>query len=135
MNRNELRIKAMHILYQVGLYNKNNIDYILNDIIENIEPEANEFVISLVQGTLSHQKELDDLANKYLDSWPMTRLSLPDQAIIRIAIYEMLYTDTPNKVCIDEAIEISKKYSDDQVTKMINGVLDKIYHNEAKDEQ
>ena len=48
-------------------------------------------------------------------------------------IYEILYTDTPNKVCIDEAIELAKKYSDKEVIKMINGILDKIYHNEAED--
>ena len=55
-----------------------------------------------------------------------------DQAIIRIAVYELVYTDTPNLVCINESIEIAKKYSDDKVVKMINGVLDKIYHEEEE---
>jgi N utilization substance protein B len=50
-----------------------------------------------------------------------------------MAIYEILYTNTPNRVCINEAIELAKKYSDESVAKMINGVLDKVYHNEAKD--
>ena len=51
-----------------------------------------------------------------------------DQAIFEIAIYELIYTDTPKKVVIDEAINLSKKYSEESVVKMLNGVLDKIYH-------
>ena len=56
-----------------------------------------------------------------------------DQAIFEIAIYELIYTDTPKKVVIDEAIKLSKKYSEESVVKMLNGVLDKIYHEEDKD--
>ena len=66
--------------------------------------------------------------SKYLETWTIDRLGLTDQAIIRISVYELLYTNTPNLVCINEAIELSKKYSDEKVSKMINGVLDKIYH-------
>ena len=62
----------------------------------------------------------------------MSRLNKVDQAILSIGIYELLYTDTPSVVSINEAIELSKKYSDEAVTKMINGVLDKIYHEEEK---
>ena len=62
----------------------------------------------------------------------MNRLNKVDQAILSLGIYELLYTDTPSVVAINEAIELSKKYSDESVTKMINGVLDKIYHDEDK---
>ena len=62
----------------------------------------------------------------------MNRLNKVDQAILSIGIYELMYTDTPSVVSINEAIELSKKYSEDAVTKMINGVLDKIYHEEVK---
>ena len=81
------------------------------------------------------QKENDSIeekANKYLKDWTMKRLNKVDQAIISLGIYELLYTDTPSVVSINEAIELSKKYSDEAVTKMINGVLDKIYHDEEK---
>ena len=77
---------------------------------------------------ISQPKTLDKNISKYLENWTIDRLGLTDQAIIRISVYELLYTDTPNLVCINEAIELSKKYSDDKVSKMINGVLDKIYH-------
>ena len=62
----------------------------------------------------------------------MDRLNKVDQAILSLGIYELVYTDTPSVVAINEAIELSKKYSDEAVTKMINGVLDKIYHEEEK---
>ena len=72
---------------------------------------------------------VDNIANKYLKDWDIKRLSLPDQAILRMGIYELLYTDTPDIVAINEAVELSKKYSDDKVKNMINGVLDKVYHS------
>ena len=62
----------------------------------------------------------------------MNRLNKVDQAILELGIYELMYTDTPSVVSINEAIELSKKYSDEKVTKMINGVLDKVYHEEEK---
>ena len=129
MNRNALRIEAMIILYQIYLYNKNDIFYDLDKILKDKE----EFVVTIVKGVLDNNKLIDDMANKYLDNWVIDRLGLTDKAIIEIAIYEMLYTDTPNKVCINEAIEIAKKYSDESVVKMINGILDKVLHNEVND--
>lgn len=130
LTRHELRYKVMTILYQVNLYDNNNIEYNIDDIINNQLEEKSNFVNNLVKGILEKQEELDNLANKYLENWEMKRLGFTDQAIVRIAIYELLYTDTPNVTCIDEAIELAKEYSDDKVCKMINGILDKIYHNE-----
>ncbi len=133
LSRNDARIKAMMILYQIFLYDKNHIDYELDDIIkENLE-ELDHFVLSLVHGVLDHREQLDDMANRYLGSWPIRRLGFTDQSILRVAIYELLYTDTDGKIVINEAIDIGKKYSDEKVVKMINGVLDKVYHE--KDEK
>ena len=100
-------------------------------IKEQIEIE-NEFVNETCKGILEHKDEIYKLANKYLVDWTMDRLNKVDQAIICLGIYELMYTDTPSVVCINEAIELSKKYSDEAITKMINGVLDKIYHEEEK---
>ena len=88
----------------------------------------NDFALSIIDGVVEHEEELIDIANKYLNNWNISRLGLTDAAIIKIAIYELLYTDTPKKVCIDEAIELAKDYSDEKVVGMINGVLDKVYH-------
>jgi N utilization substance protein B len=132
LSRNDARIKAMTILYQISLYDKNKISYELDDIIKENLDEIDNFVLELVHGVIDNKNNIDDIANKYLGSWPIKRLGLTDQAIIRIGIYELINTDTDGKVIIDEAIEISKKYSDDKVVKMINGVLDKVYNNEIE---
>lgn len=132
MTRHEQRYKAMTILYQAFLYDNNNISYNTQDIIDEQMEEKSKFVSSLVMGVLKEKDKLDELANKYLQNWDISRLGFTDQAILRIGIYEILNTDTPDVTCIDEAIELSKEYSDEKVCKMINGVLDKIYHKEVK---
>ncbi len=129
MTRHEQRYKAMTILYQAFLYDNNNISYDIKDIINEQLEENNKFINTLVTGVIKEREHIDELANKYLENWDISRLGFTDQAILRIGIYEILNTDTPDITCIDEAIELSKKYSDEKVCKMINGVLDKVYHN------
>ncbi len=129
MTRHEQRYKAMTILYQAFLYENNDISYDIKDIIDEQMEEKSKFVNTLVKGVLDGRKKIDELANKYLENWDISRLGFTDQAILRIGIYEIMETDTPGVTCIDEAVELSKEYSDDKVCKMINGVLDKVYHN------
>jgi len=129
--RKEARNKAMTILYQINLYKKNNISYSKDEIINEINEEKDEFVNILVNGVIENEQKLKDTAEKYLNNWRLERLGLTDQAIIEIAIYELLYTDTPEKVVIDEAIELAHDFSDEKVVGMINGVLDKVYHNKG----
>ena len=132
MTRHEQRYKAMTILYQAFLYKNNNINYNIKDIIHEQLDEDNKFIEMLVNGVMENIEVLDDIANKYLENWDINRLGYTDQAILRMGIYEIIKTDTPDITCIDEAIELSKEYSDDKVCKMINGVLDKVYHSKAK---
>lgn len=129
--RSELRKKIMTILYQIAVFDKNKIGYNVDELIkENLEIE-NEFVKEIVYGTVTYKNELDDLANKYMKNWTIDRLGFTDIAILRMAIYELIYSNTPDIVVINEAVELAKSYSDDKVVKLINGVLDKIYHEEV----
>ena len=128
MNRTEARNIVMTILYQIFMYQANNIDYNKDEIIKENLPVDNDFVKLIVNGVLDKKNELFDIANKYLKDWKISRLGFTDQAILSMGIYELLYTDTPDIVAINEAVELSKKYSDDKVKNMINGVLDKVYH-------
>ena len=129
LNRSELRKKIMTILYQISVYSSNNMKYDVNDVIKDVMEVDNEFVKEVVYGVITYEKEINSLPNTYLDDWTIDRLGHTDKAILQMAIYELMYTDTPDIVCINEAIELAKIYSDDSVRKMINGVLDKIYHN------
>lgn len=135
MTRHEQRYKAMTILYQAFLYDSNNISYNINDIIDTQMEEKNKFIEMLVNGVIKTRDKLDELANKYLDNWDISRLGFTDQAILRMGIYEIINTDTPDITCIDEAVELSKEYSDEKVCKMINGVLDKVYHSKVENDR
>ena len=131
-NRSELREVIMKVIYQVNLLEDTNLEYDLVDLIKEQLEIKNDFVNSSVDGIIEHKKEIYELANKYLNKWTIERLNKVDQAILALGIYELMYTETPSIVAINEAIELSKVYSDESVTKMINGVLDKIYHEEEK---
>lgn len=128
--RSELREKIMTILYQISLYQNNKIEYNIDDVIaENLEID-NEFVKEMVYGIITHKDDLDEIANKNLANWTISRLDSMGKEILRMGIYEMKYTETPDLVVINEAIELAKKYSDDAVRKMINAVLDKLINEE-----
>ncbi len=131
--RSGAREMAMRILYQVSVFEKAKASYDLDEMFMDIEGRNKEFIENIVNEVILKREELDKKANKYLINWEINRLNMVDQAIFEIAIYELIYTDTPKKVVIDEAINLSKKYSEESVVKMLNGVLDKIYHEEDKD--
>ena len=125
-NRSELREKIMTIIYQITLYKNNKMNYNVDDVIkENIELD-NEFVKDMVYGIVTEFDSLTEIANTYLKNWTIDRLDLTGASILRMAIYEIKYMDTPKVVVINEAIELAKKYSDDNVRKMINACLDRI---------
>lgn len=133
-NRSELREIIMKVLYQVSIYEETSIEYNVSDLVHELLEVKNDFVNESIDGILANKKKIDDLANKYLKDWTIDRLNKVDKAILELGIYELLYTETPSVVSINEAIELSKKYSEEAVTKMINGVLDKVYHEEIKSE-
>lgn len=130
MNRNEARSVIMTILYQVFMYQNSKIEYNLDEVIKDNLEIDNDFVKETVTGVLDNKENIVNIANKYLKDWTFGRLGLTDRAILSMGIYELLYTNTPEVVAINEAVELSKKYSDDKVKNMINGVLDKVYHEE-----
>lgn len=130
-NRSELREIIMKVMYQVYILESTNTKYDVKDLIKEQLEVENDFVNDMVNGIIKNQREISDLANKYLVDWNIERLSKVDKAILSLGIYELKYTETPSVVAINEAVELSKKYSDEKVTKMINAALDKIYHNEV----
>lgn len=132
MNRSELRKKIMTILYQIFLYESNNIEYDVKDVIKESVEIENDFINEIVNGVLEYRNDIDKIANKNLKDWTIDRLGKTDQAILRMGIYELVYTDVPEIVAINEAVELAKEYSDEKVKNMINAVLDSIYHEDNK---
>ena len=127
-NRSELREIAMKVLYQIDILDEVKEPYDIDTLIKEQLEIENEFVNELVSGVIKEKKNIKKLANSHLNGWTIDRLSKVDKAILSIGIYELMYTDTPSIVSINEAVELSKQYSDEKVTKMINACLDKIYH-------
>ena len=132
-NRSELREIAIKVLYQVYIFKDAKVEYDIDSLVKEQLEVENDFVNELVNGVLTKEKDINKLANKYLNNWSIDRLSKVDKAILSVGIYELVYTDTPHIVSINEAVELSKSYSDEKVTKMINACLDKIYHEEGLD--
>lgn len=136
-SRSELRDVIVTVTYQSYIMEVANLKFSIDKLIEE-QPDIyknEEFVIETCKGIYKNQKKISEMANKYLNNWTIGRLSKVDKAILSLGIYELLYTKTPSIVAINEAIELSKKYSDEDVTKMINACLDKIYHEELKEEK
>lgn len=126
LTRSELREKIMIILYQYDLMKSNKLECDIETVIkDNVEVE-NDFIKDIVYGVITYREELDNLANSKMLDWDITRIDKTGAAILRIALYELKYTDTPEIVVINEAIELAKKYSDESVRKIINAVLDKV---------
>ena len=123
--RSELREKIMIILYQIDIFEERNVPFNAEEVIhENLKVE-NEFVKDLVYGVITYTSELDQIANSKIKDWTIDRIDKTGAAILRMGLYELKYMDTPEVVVINEAIELSKKYCDDSVRKIINAVLDK----------
>ncbi len=131
--RSELRENIMTILYQINVYRSENMEYELESVLEENKANEDKFILEIVNGVLSHESELDELINKYMKDWTISRLGNIDKAIFRMSTYELLYTNTPHVVSINEGIELSKKYSDEKVTKMLNAVLDNIRDGELNE--
>lgn len=126
LTRSELRKKIMVILYQYDILSGINKDTDIEEIIkENMDAE-NEFVKDIVYGVITYKDAINDMANKHMIDWDINRIDKTGATILRMGIFELLYTDTPDVVVINEAVELAKTYSDDKVKNIINAVLDKI---------
>ncbi len=126
LTRSELREKIMIILYQYDLMKSNKLDCNIDNIMKDNMEVENDFVKDIVYGVITYKDELDNIANSKMIDWEINRIDKTGAAILRLALYELKYTDTPSVVVINEAIELAKKYSDEQIKKMINAVLDKV---------
>ena len=126
-NRSALRDIIVKVLYQTYIYDESNTDYSIEQLTNEFI-SSNKFVYDTVVNIKKLEKEINEIANKYLNNWTIDRLSKVDKAILSLAIYEMKWTETPKIVCIYEAVELAKIYSDDSVVKMINACLDRYYH-------
>ncbi len=90
-------------------------------------PERDAFVDNLVRGTVEHVAQVDEQIAKHAEHWRMERMPLVDRNILRLAVYEMQHVGTPAAVAIDEALELARRFSNEESVQFINGVLDAVH--------
>ena len=127
MSRKESRKQAFQTLFQLEM---KNTDLTINEAINFIKddyPDLDfEFIHCLVTGVKDHEQVLDQTIEPKLKDWSIQRLLKTDRIILRMATFELLHSDTPPKVIINEAVELTKQFSDEGHYKFINGVLSNI---------
>jgi len=87
------------------------------------------FANKLFEGAAKEIPALDDLIAKYAENWRLERLAAIDRAILRLAIHELRAADTPAKVVLNEAVDLAKKYSSEEASSFVNGILDAVYNS------
>jgi N utilization substance protein B len=95
-------------------------------------PELVAFAEGLVAGVRSHQAKLDGLIASAAAHWSLHRMAVTDRNVLRLGAYELLYTDTPPPVAIDEAVELAKRYGTAQSSQFVNGILDRLLHEHVR---
>lgn len=119
--RHELREIVFKVLFQLD-NNDLDLETILD--LEDEEVKSNEYVVTTLNEILNNKESIDKIISENLKGWTISRLSKMDRQILRISIYEILYSEIPYKISINEAVELSKKYSEkDDSYKFVNGVL------------
>lgn len=126
MKRHDQRIRVMTCIYQYLLTDK-SIDDIFDDNLDIDDKQSISFIVEKTVETLNNYDELKEVISSHLtESWDYDRLGFIEQAILLMSAEELLHSDTDRAIVINEAVEIAKKYCDDDAPKLINGVLDQI---------
>lgn len=149
MTRNTAREIATHLAYELSFTELSVKDFLdtrlseesfaaLAEEYELYETTPNtkqdQYIRRLVSGVADHAAELDTYIEKYAKGWRFERISLVASAIMRVAMFEILYMpDVPNGVAINEAVEIAKKYETPEVARFMNGILGSFTREEVKE--
>lgn len=128
MSRRRVREVILQIIFQIDYYKEGFDENAFNYMEEqNIPEEEQTYIREFVEDLIKNKETIDETIGKHLKSWTIGRLSKIDLAILRVSTYEMLLReDIPKKVSMNEAIELTKRFSDEESRKFVNGVLDSI---------
>ncbi len=128
--RHKARLWALQILYRIDL-NPEDLETVFADFRQAyaIDQHAFQFTTELVQGVRDHADALDAIIERTAANWRVARMSTTDRNILRLGVYELLHRpDVPPLVAIDQAITLAKKFGSDESGKFVNGIMDRIHH-------
>jgi len=121
--RTKARKRAVDVLYEADLRSSDPLA-VLRDRIADGNPPVPEHAVRLVEGAVEQRARIDELIEQHASGWSLDRLPDVDRAILRMAVYELLWVDdVPDAVVIDEAVELAKALSTDDSPSYVNGVL------------
>jgi N utilization substance protein B len=121
--RSKARKRAVDVLYEADLRRSDPLA-VLRDRVADGNPPVPEHAVRLVEGVVEQQPRIDELIEQHTRGWSLERLPDVDRAILRMAVYELLWVDdVPDAVAIDEAVELAKALSTDDSPAYVNGVL------------
>ena len=126
--RSRAREVALQILYEDDLNPSRNLKRADDFLVSRLRPDEKliEFGRSLVAGVRRNRPELDVVLTARAENWSLGRMAVTDRNILRLAAYEILHTETPGQVAINEAVELAKRYGGRQSPQFVNGVLDRL---------
>jgi N utilization substance protein B len=132
-SRRHARQLALQQLFRWEFDQSQNHDIEVIKTGRTVSPEVRDFSTQIVQGVLSQHRELDQLINQYAVEWTVDRMPVVDRNILRWAIFELLWIpEIPAKVTLNEALELAKRFADDEARRFINGVLDHLLREEPR---
>lgn len=127
MNRTEMRENAFKLIYSLEIQKVENVQEQIDLYFESnniTDEEAKKYIANAINGIEEHQEEiLKDIETNLKEEWKLSRISKMDLTILKLAIYEIKFTDVPYKVSINEAVELAKKYGEDKSKNFVNGIL------------
>ena len=131
MKRQRSREIAMELIFGIEL-SKNSYDETIETFVEDYEMDLKiidlEYIKLVVKQVVDNKEKIDEILTSSMTNWKLDRISKVNLTILRLAVGEMLYLeDVPEKVAINEAVELAKKYSDESSVSFVNGVLDKVF--------
>lgn len=134
MNRHYARVIALQSLYEADFRGSDQATEIFDRHLNNIneDPENTDFAKELLEKTKTNINAINGKIEKYAPEWPIEQVAVIDRNILRMAVGELEYFDTPPKVVINEAIELAKSFGSETSSKFVNGVLGSVYRNSDK---
>jgi transcription antitermination protein NusB len=135
--RSRAREVVLQVLYQDDLNPDHDLRETDNFVRTRLkhQPDVCEFALGLLWGTRRNRPELDAMLVSRADNWSLRRMAATDRNILRLAAYELLFTETPGRVVINEAVELAKRFGSRQSAQFVNGVLDSLLSQRSGDEE
>jgi N utilization substance protein B len=129
--RSKARKRAVDLMYEADLRGDDPVST-LAERVALADPPINDYTVELIEGVAAHRDAIDQVLSDYSEGWTLDRMPGVDRAVLRVALYELLWAeDVPDAVAIDEAVELAKALSTDDSPKFVNGILGRVLRDQV----